>query len=411
MKVALLGNMNNGNFALLRYLKDKGIDATLLLWKNDGKLSHSHFKLQNDTWNYKYWSKFVKRTNLTNAASSIIFNPLKSQNYVSKKYFLSLYDKYDIFISSGIAPALFEKFNKKLDIFYPYAMGVEWIDTYEEKVSRYFSIKKFILDEIKKLQIKGIQNSNFVINPELGKTEETLKKIKVKSIKLYLPIVYSENNSNYISNEINKIKKFDFRIISHARHLWKPNKLLSNKENKYNSKNNDWLIYSFKNFLTKTKSKSCLVLFKYGPDYKESYKLCKKLRIQKNIIWLPIFPRKKILSLIKICSLGIGEFYLQKNTIWGGTAIEILSQGKPAFQTFKFDSKIFKKIFKKPPPPFINISSKIELSKQINKFYTDKKYKKNIGLKSKEWFFKEYKDKLILDWIKIIKLTYKQKKI
>tara|TARA_B100001057_G_scaffold136039_3_gene135517 strand:- start:1812 stop:3032 length:1221 start_codon:yes stop_codon:yes gene_type:complete len=400
MKVALLGNMNNANFALLRYLKDKDINATLLLWKNDGKLSHSHFKLQNDTWDFKYWSKFVKRTNLTNAASSIIFNPLKSKNYVSKKYFLNLHSKYDVFISSGIAPAIFEKFNKKLDIFYPYAMGVEWIDTFEEKISRYFSVKKIIFDKIKRLQIKGIQNAKFVINPELGKTEETLKKIKVQSIKLYIPIIYNENVRNYFLNEIKKIKKFNFRIISHARHLWKPSKLLTNKENEYNSKNNDWLIYSFKNFLAETKSNSCLILFKYGPDYKESYKLCKKLKIQKNVIWLPILARKKILSLIKICNLGIGEFYLQKNTFWGGTAIEILSQGKPTFQTFRFNN--FKKIFKKKPPPFLKINNKFEIKQQLVKLYSNKNFRKKIGYNSKKWFKKEYEISLINDWIKVI---------
>ena len=45
-----------------------------------------------------------------------------------------------VFISSGIAPALFCKFNEKLDIFYPYAMGVEWIDTYEEKIENNLNI-------------------------------------------------------------------------------------------------------------------------------------------------------------------------------------------------------------------------------------------------------------------------------
>ena len=36
MKIALLGNMNNNNFALLRYFRDLGFDAHLLLFKNDG---------------------------------------------------------------------------------------------------------------------------------------------------------------------------------------------------------------------------------------------------------------------------------------------------------------------------------------------------------------------------------------
>ena len=59
----------------------------------------------------------------------------------------------------------------------------------------------------------------------------------------------------------------------------------------------------------------------------------------------------------------------------------------------------------------MRINSQSELFKKIYKFYSDKNYEKKVGIKSKEWFFNEYKDKLILDWIKVIKLAYKQKKI
>ncbi len=400
MKVALLGNMNNGNFSLLRYLLERNIDATLLLWKNDGQHSHSHFNISNDTWNLRKWSKYIKRTNINNSISALIYNPLKHKNYVKQEYFKKIYDKYDVFISSGIAPALFCKFNEKLDIFYPYAMGVEWIDTYEEKIENNLNIKNIIYKKVKKLQIKGLKSCKKIINPELGKTEQTLKRLKIKSHKIYVPIVYKEKKKNFSFNLIKKIKKYDFSIISHARHLWKPSKVLNRKDNIFNSKNNDWLIYGFKEFLNETESNSCLILFEYGPDYKESKKLCKKLDIQKNVIWLPVLPRKKILKIIQNCKVGVGEFYLQKNTIWGGTAIEVLSQGIPTLQTFRFNN--FKKIFKKKPPPFIKINNKFEIKQQLVKLYNNKNFRKKIGYNSKKWFEKEYEISLIDDWIKII---------
>ena len=37
MKVALIGNTCNNNFAFLRYLIDLGIDAHLFLYNNEGK--------------------------------------------------------------------------------------------------------------------------------------------------------------------------------------------------------------------------------------------------------------------------------------------------------------------------------------------------------------------------------------
>ena len=111
-------------------------------------------------------------------------------------------------------------------------------------------------------------------------------------------------------------------------------------------------------------------------------------------------PRKKILKIIQNCKVGVGEFYLQKNTIWGGTAIEVLSQGIPTLQTFRFNN--FKKIFKKKPPPFIKINNKFEIKQQLVKLYNNKNFRKKIGYNSKKWFKKEYEISLIDDWIKVI---------
>ena len=65
MKIALLGNMNNNHFALLRYLRDVNIDAYLLLYIEDGKGANSHFKPENDQKDYKWHWVDVKVTSAT----------------------------------------------------------------------------------------------------------------------------------------------------------------------------------------------------------------------------------------------------------------------------------------------------------------------------------------------------------
>ena len=50
MKVAILGNMNNNNFALMRYSRDLNVDAKLLLFENDGILENSQFTCESDTY-------------------------------------------------------------------------------------------------------------------------------------------------------------------------------------------------------------------------------------------------------------------------------------------------------------------------------------------------------------------------
>ena len=67
MKIALIGNMNNANFAIMRYFRDLGADAHLLLYANDGQKALSHFKPECDTWSMDKWQPFVHRTTLPNA--------------------------------------------------------------------------------------------------------------------------------------------------------------------------------------------------------------------------------------------------------------------------------------------------------------------------------------------------------
>lgn len=62
MRVALIGNMNNGNFAALRHLRDQGLDAHLLMYADET----AHFLPWHDTWHWQRWSPFVRTLPFTN---------------------------------------------------------------------------------------------------------------------------------------------------------------------------------------------------------------------------------------------------------------------------------------------------------------------------------------------------------
>ena len=64
MKIAVLGNMNNNGFALMRYLRDIGQEADLLLFDDDEDNYSSHFSLKADTWHLEKWKKYVKKSQL-----------------------------------------------------------------------------------------------------------------------------------------------------------------------------------------------------------------------------------------------------------------------------------------------------------------------------------------------------------
>ena len=144
MKIALIGNMNNNNFALMRYFRILGADAHLLLYSNDGKRELSHFKPECDTWDIEKWQPYIHQTNIPNIPAAGLCFPL-SWLVAFRSIFLTLlgyqgewnlpvsnreikksYIGYDRYIGSGIAPATFARASLILDIFYPYAIGIEF---------------------------------------------------------------------------------------------------------------------------------------------------------------------------------------------------------------------------------------------------------------------------------------------
>ena len=76
MKVGLIGNMNNNNFALMRYFRDLGVDAHLLLYSNDGKNELSNFKPESDTWNINQWTPYIHQTKIPNSVIAALEFPL-----------------------------------------------------------------------------------------------------------------------------------------------------------------------------------------------------------------------------------------------------------------------------------------------------------------------------------------------
>ena len=138
MKIGLIGNMNNNNFALMRYFRDLGADAHLLLYANDGQGSLSHFKPECDSWDIGRWQPYIHQTAVPNAPVAALGLPYSwamglrsmirswfglNDSYVlpvSKNKIRSDYAGYDRLIGSGISPATLNRAGIDLDIFFPY---------------------------------------------------------------------------------------------------------------------------------------------------------------------------------------------------------------------------------------------------------------------------------------------------
>ena len=83
-KVALIGNMNNNNFTLLRILRDNKIDAHLFLYSNET------FQPQADTKNYLNWRSYIHNLNIYRMVSLIFYSLTKINSRKSYKILILL---------------------------------------------------------------------------------------------------------------------------------------------------------------------------------------------------------------------------------------------------------------------------------------------------------------------------------
>ena len=76
MKIGLIGNMNNNNFAFLRYLINLGYDANLIIFKNEISGNNKHFSPKADSWNIGKWKKYIIQSNLSEDPVSVFNFPI-----------------------------------------------------------------------------------------------------------------------------------------------------------------------------------------------------------------------------------------------------------------------------------------------------------------------------------------------
>jgi glycosyltransferase involved in cell wall biosynthesis len=436
MKIGLIGNMNNNNFALMRYFRDLGADAHLMLYANDGRNTLSHFTPEADTWNIEKWSPYIHRLNILNGEFSVVGRMETTKSYgvpiailksiirkmrgfddhwraPSLSFLKSELAGYNYYIGSGISPALFEKIGWQLNLFYPYSTGIEFYSSPEFmlKLSSKNCFMKSTALTVKELQSKGIQNSSACLNSETGQTSYAFETLGVKALPLTIPAIYVEDEAFPNGEQLAQLERLvvkspvsgELFFIHSARLFWKKPANYSEGMWVTENKNNDWFIRAFAEFLKlRPTVKATLALIEYGPDVDVTKALVSELGLGKRIIWLPKMQRKQLIWILRRSSASVGEFYTTPNTIWGGTGWEALATGTPLIQGFKFENGAFEKIFGYPPPPILTVASEADIVKQLL-FASDNSNKLcEIGKQSKEWFQRYNGISMAKQWLDVL---------
>jgi glycosyltransferase involved in cell wall biosynthesis len=423
MKVAFLGNMNNNNFALMRYFRDLGIDAHLLLFSNDGVGCLEHFKPEDDTFNLNKWSYFIHQTKIFNGPNHVLpyiiqlvlFPLINFRNKVlgrnlridslSKCELNKILDSYDKIITSGYAPAILYRIERPVSIFYPYAIGVEGVNRIYAPPYKSF-LNRLIFEYARYIQIRGLKRSDNILNAEIGLTQDVLLKLGLKCRNLAIPMVYVDCDmpqdivDDHIREICNELKECKLSVLMHSRLAW--NEEIC-KKNALHSKNNHWVIRAFKELKRMNpKLKAKLIILEYGPDIDNTKKLIEELNLGESTLWVKKTSRKNIMWLLQSVTLACGEFIDLPKIIWGGTGWEVLASGIPLLQGFKFKEGEFEEILGYPPPPLLPVTKEADILFHFLNLCDDPCKAKSIGIGGKKWFEQYNGVSLSKKWLELL---------
>ena len=389
MKVACIGNMNNNFFSLTRYLRDRGIDANLLLLNREA----SHFHPSADAYDIDY----QKYTSILPWGN--MFDFLK----VTKEEINDSVKQYDFIIGCNSAPAFMHKIGRAVDIFVPFGWDIMY--------APFFRFYKNPVNQInyiffKASQKAGIREARFIsLDAGNNEFENIISKLRIKDnrIKMAVPFIYTPiynpgnisgyyDRSCYYKSFREIRKKYDFIVFHHARHLWK------NVSDKILYKGNDKLVIGFANFVKKVKGTNpCLIMFEYGRDVAETKKLVQELCIEEHVLWFPLVSRKEIMIGISLADIGAAEFGMDWMSY--GTAYEILAMGKPLMchrndETYK---DLYPELY-----PMINASAPDEITNALTDYVHNREFYKKMGEDGRRWFQKYAVDYPMEKYLEII---------
>lgn len=412
-RVAIWGNMNNVGFALLRYLRDLGLNAHLFAYANDGRGALSHFRPEADTWHIDRWSDFIHTLPFPDSQVSALDAPLswalaakswlgnlrnkdvELLSAVSRRSLRRLVLESDVIVGSGIAPAVLERIGRPLDLFYPYATGIEYLGAYDFCSYGVAGnpIAQLVNEQVRRRQAVGVKNAATIISFEQQNTGEVLRVLGRSAFSFPLPMVYVEKErpvnppSEISANAIKVIQESDLSILHHARLLWRRPEHVTVDDWKIEGKNSHWLFHAIARLRAIRPSvRPMLLVAEYGPDVKATRVLADELGISPFITWLPLMSRKEIMWLLDKVDIGAGEFYDCDGMIWGGTGWEVMAAGRPLLQGFKFNEGEFEDKFGYKEPPFFKVAKQEDVLRHLLRFLDDRVGAEDAGAACQEWF-------------------------
>lgn len=405
-KVAIIGNMNNGGFAIMRYLRDLGADTYLLPFSSDGQGGLAYFAPEADTWQHDRWRGFIRPLSVPNTTAALLSRHGVMFSRGQRRVLENALQPYAYLIGSGIAPALVGAIGRRLDVYFPYGTGVEFYGDIEFNQRRRASlVRRLVHGWLRRQQARGILAARYCLNVEMSLTRKSLDEMGKQFERLAIPAVYNAEAMPtrppaHLEAAIQRLATAELALFCCARQLWWRNPDFGDREWRSFTKNSDWMFRGLATFVERhPHARVVLAVVEYGPDVEASRELVHALGLDEYVLWLPKMPRREIMLLLNAAHVGIGEFYRDPGVIWGGTGWETLAAGRPLMQSFNFTAEGFEAEFGHAPPPVLDVTCVEDVAQHMTRMYVDKEACRRIGRESLAWFNRNNGISLAAQWL------------
>ncbi|MFZ1752683.1 MAG: glycosyltransferase [Caldilineaceae bacterium] len=387
IRVALIGNMNNNHFTLTRYLRDRGVDAELLLFNNE----HEHFHPKCDTYDTGYMD-FVRQLSWGDVMGFTVTLSQQIRKDLSA---------YDVLIGCGLSPAYCAKAKISLDIFVPYGDDI-WTDTLYRWVSPHRIPRLWIAVSNQRRAIGKAKV--FHMGLTNGLYEEQYKKFGGNSKRwlenlpmVYAPIYTRDQLSQMITrthwgHEFAKIREeADLMVMAHMRHSW-------GEATDPNAKGVDILLRGWKLFCDQKPNLSArLVFMEYGQDIDKTRSLISELGLHARVAWLPKMYRKDIMVGLHMADIVCGEFL--NSWISSGVLYEGLVAGKPilAWRDDSLYTDDYPTLY-----PILKAQTPQSIAERLSEYMQNPIKYKQMGDKGQHWYSMEVVEPTLKKYVKYI---------
>lgn len=380
-RIACVGNMNNNNFALIRYLRDLGADAHLFLHDNE----IGHFLPEHDTWTPQRWQPYIHTLDVGNNPRHLLWHWRRLAKHLTD---------FDFVIGSGIVPALCSRAGRRLDLFYPYSPGIEyyqavWMPSMLNQASW---AKRLLYRFVRHHQGQGIRQARHCTNLDFGgETDRAFHALRRDYHSISIPMVYPEEPADgltrpaWLTDLIEHRRGRHLTVLSHSRQHWVRDAGCSDAEWRLATKHNDYLLHGFAAYLRRqVAARPLLLLCEYGKDVAATKVLVAELGIGEYVRWVPRCSRREIMELLRSVDVCVAEF--MEEGIWGGTTWEALAAGRPVIQSVNFTPEEYRSRAGHELPPVLAARSAEEVEQHLLRLATEPGAVHAIGATGRDWF-------------------------